>query len=172
MLFAAVSVAENSTPAPGALVYDRTRSASRNAQRFAQFGLMNSEFESIFRSLRAILESQGRGLSVIRDEPGRFCLEAPVGPATLKAWRGKARRALIPVAWAEIGKSGVSYHLMGIYENAALQASLSKRLKSCMSGKSCFTFKKNDASLTAELEQVTAKAVAGFRQAGFIQRAD
>ena len=130
---------------------------------------MPSELESIFLKLRTILQTHAEGLLVTADAPGRYCLEGHVGPATLRAWGATIKRPLIPVAWVEVGKSGVSYHLMGIYENAKLQRGMSKQLKTRLKGKSCFTFKTDDdASLAKELEQVTAQALAAFRTAGFI----
>ena len=130
---------------------------------------MPSEFESIFLKLRTILQRHAEGLLVTADAPGRYCLEGHVGPATVQAWGGKIKRPLIPVAWVEIGKSGVSYHLMGIYENATLKRGMSKQLKMRMKGKSCFTLKRtDDASLAKELERVTAQALTAFRMAGFI----
>lgn len=133
---------------------------------------MPSELESIFLKLRTILQTHAEGLLVTADAPGRYCLEGNVGPATLRAWGGKIRRPQIPVAWVEIQKSGVSYHLMGIYENKALQRTLSKQLKTRMTGKSCFNFKTaDDVSLATELEHVTARALAAFRAAGFISNA-
>jgi hypothetical protein len=122
---------------------------------------------SIFLKLRAILQAHAEGLLVTADTPGRYCLEGRAGPATLQAWGGKSKRPLIPVAWVEVGKSGVSYHLMGVYENAKLQRGMSKPLKTRMNGKSCFTVKADDdASLVKEIEQVTAQPFAAFRTAG------
>jgi hypothetical protein len=62
----------------------------------------------------------------------------------------------------------VSYHLMGVYGNSKLFAGVSKKLKARMQGKTCFNFKTIDEPLFEELEQLTAKAMTGFRKAGFI----
>jgi len=133
---------------------------------------MPSELESIFLKLRTILQMYADGLLVTADGPSRYCLEGNVGPATLRAWSGKIRRPRIPVAWVEVQKSSVSYHLMGIYENKTLQRTLSKQLKARMTGKTCFNFKTaDDLSLAKELEHVTARALAAFRTAGFISNA-
>ena len=98
----------------------------------------------------------------------KYGLYAKVGPATLKAWGGKMKKPVMPIAWVEIGKAYVSYHLMGIYMNAKLQASISKELKARMQGKSCFNFKKADEKLFAELDQLTAKSIEDSRKTGFI----
>ena len=130
---------------------------------------MQSDFESVFTTLRAILTKHADGLTVTEDAPHRYCLEGHVGPATLRAWRGKVKRPLIPVAWVEVGTSAVSYHLMAIYGNPKALDGMSKQLRARMSGKSCFNFKTIDqASLANELEQLTAQALAAFRRAGFI----
>jgi hypothetical protein len=78
------------------------------------------------------------------------------------------KRPRIPVAWIEIGKSYVSYHLMGLYGNAALSDGMSRELKSRMQGKTCFNFKSDHDGLFKELDQLTAKSIASLRKAGFI----
>jgi hypothetical protein len=125
---------------------------------------MKSEFDPVFAALRAILKKQGRSLSVADDTPTRYCLEAPIGPATLQAWGGKAKRPTIPVAWAEIGKSYVSFHLMAL---GAAPDMISTPLKARLQGKTCFNFSKVDLALFEELETLTAKSIAAFRNAGY-----
>ena len=125
---------------------------------------MKNEFESVFAALRAILKKQGSSLSVSDDTPTRYCLEAPIGPATLKAWGGKAKRPTIPVAWTEIGKSYVSFHLMSL---GAAQDAMSDALRARLQGKTCFNFSKTDPALFAELETLTTTSIAAFRKAGF-----
>ena len=129
---------------------------------------MLPEVESIFLRLRSILRKHAERLSVTADRPGRYCLEGKAGPAAVQAWGGKVRRAQIPVAWVEIGRSYVSYHLMGMYGNSAVRDGMSKGLKARMQGKTCFNFKTEDEALFKELEQVTDLGVNGFRDAGFI----
>src|ERR1044071_2682240 len=102
---------------------------------------MNPEFESIFVRLRGIIEKHSAKLTVKADAPGHYALEASVGPATLRAWGGKMKSRTIPVAWVQVGKAYVSYHLMGIYGNTRLRDSMSKELKARMQGKTCFNFK-------------------------------
>src|SRR4051794_7356311 len=120
--------------------------------------MASAEFESIFARLRGVLQKHVGSFSVT-DGPGNYCLAGNVGPATLRAWKGKMKRPIMPVAWISIGKAYVSYHLMGIYANQKLQKSLSKELKARMQGKTCFNFKKNDEALFRELEQVTARSI-------------
>jgi hypothetical protein len=125
---------------------------------------MSKDFDSAFKSLRAILERQASALSVSDDGPRRYCLDAPIGPATLKSWGGKAKRTTIPVAWAEVGKAYVSFHLMGL---EAVAASISPELKARLQGKTCFNFTAPDRELFEELEAVTAQSIAALRKAGY-----
>jgi hypothetical protein len=125
---------------------------------------MSKEFDSVFAHLRAILKRQSGSLSVADDGPKRFCLEAPIGPATLKSWGGKAKRKTIPVAWTEIGKAYVSFHLMGL---EAASSAISPALKARLQGKTCFNFSAPDRTLFEELETVTARSIAALRKAGY-----
>ena len=129
---------------------------------------MPTEFELIFERLRKILEKHAGRLSVKDESPHSYSLEAAIGPATLEAWGGKARRACIPVAWVQTGKAYLSYHLMGIYENTKLHERMSKELKARMQGKTCFNFKTIDEALFKELDELTGQAIAAFANAGFV----
>jgi hypothetical protein len=129
---------------------------------------MASDFQSVFVRLRAILQACAGTLAVKEDTPSCYCLEGAVGPATLKAWGGKIRTPRIPVAWVEVGKSAISYHLMPIAGNEKLISNMSKELRARMQGKTCFNFKMLDEALIPELEQLTLSAITGFKKAGFI----
>src|SRR5437016_14645068 len=113
---------------------------------------MATEFESIFARLRSILSKHGGTLQVKTDTPTCYCLEGKAGHAALRAWGGKMKKAMIPVAWVQIGKAYVNYHLMGVYENATLLDGMSKALKARIKGKNCFNFKSIVVSLFVELE--------------------
>jgi hypothetical protein len=125
---------------------------------------MPTEFDSVFARLKEILVKHAGQLAVKTDTTDCYCLEAPVGPATIRAWGGKARKTAIPVAWVEIGKAYVSFHLMAAYGRKTIPAPLRPR----MQGKTCFNFKTIDEPLFKELEQFTARGIAAFRKAGFI----
>ena len=122
----------------------------------------------VFARLRDLLQTHAGDFSVSHDTVERYGLEAPVGPATLKAWGGKARLARIPIAWVELRKNYVSYHLMGIDGNAKLTSSLSEPLRAHMQGKACFNFKTVDEELFEELRRVTAESLRSLKRAGFI----
>jgi hypothetical protein len=126
--------------------------------------LQQTAFEPVFIRLRAILQKHAGALAVKYDAPDCYSLVAPAGPAAIQAWRGKVRRPVIPVAWVQIGKAYVSYHLMGAYGCKTIPPALKAR----MQGKTCFNFKTSDEPLFQELEQLTAQAIAGMAKAGFI----
>lgn len=129
---------------------------------------MKPDFESIFARLRAILQKYAGTLTVKDDTPVCYCLDARAGPAAVQAWGGKVKRPRIPVAWVQIGKAYVSFHLMGIYGNTQLHDAMSKELKARMQGKTCFNFKTHDETLFQELERLTGQACAAFKKAGYI----
>jgi hypothetical protein len=120
---------------------------------------MPVEFEPIFKRLRAILQKHSTVLSVTENSPSRYCLGAPASP--------KMKRS-IPVAWTQIGKNYVSYHLMPVYGCPELREGMSKKLRTRMQGKSCFNFKVADEMLFEELEELTVRGFAVFRKAGYI----
>ena len=123
-------------------------------------------FADVFQSLRRVLETHASTLLVGENTSTKYCLEAAVGPATLRAWGGKVRRPRIPVAWVEVGKSYVSYHLMGV-SVPAVQSRVSQAMKARMQGKTCFNFTVIDAALLTELDSLTAASITAFQKAGF-----
>lgn len=122
----------------------------------------------IFAQLKGILQRHATGFAVAADSPTRFAIDAEPGPATLQAWRGQMRRTRIPVAWVEINKAYVSYHLMGA-GHPNVQRAISKPLAARMQGKTCFNFTTIDAALFRELGEATALGLAAFRDDGFIR---
>jgi hypothetical protein len=129
---------------------------------------MSASFEPVFQRLRAALKKHASKLSVSHDTAEHYGLEASVGPATVKAWGGKAKGAKMPVAWVEVKKNYVSYHLMGIYMNPKLEAELSESLRGHMHGKSCFNFKEVDDALFKELDGVTTESLNALKKGEFI----
>jgi hypothetical protein len=128
----------------------------------------STDFKTLFARLRAILLLHSGDYAVTQDTETCYSLEAKAGPAAIKAWRGKVNRPMIPVAWVEIGKSYVSYHLMGVYGDKKLLEGMSKGLKVRMQGKTCFNFKGDDETLFMELEKLTAEGLLSFKRSGFV----
>ena len=131
--------------------------------------MASSELEVVFASLRSILEKHSDGLSSSDDSAKRYCLEGRTGPATLRSWGGKMKKTTIPVAWVEIQKAYVSYHLMGAYSDPKACIGVSKELQARKQGKACFNFKTADPRLLKELEALTERACRAFKTAGFIE---
>jgi len=127
-----------------------------------------NSLQPVFARLRDVLRAHAGSFSVNHDTAERYGLEAPVGPATLRAWGGKAKVAKIPIAWVEVRKNYVSYHLMGIDGNAELITGLSKPMRARMQGKSCFNFTAVDEALFEELQGVTAASLRAMKKAEFI----
>ena len=78
------------------------------------------------------------------------------------------KKPIIPVAWVQIAKGYVSYHLMGVNGNAKLCDGMSQELKARMQGKTCFKFKAADDELFAELDRLTCESITALRSAGFV----
>ena len=129
---------------------------------------MSPQFQPIFAQLRNTLEKHADSFIVGHDTADHYGLDAPVGPATIRAWGGKVKSRTIPVAWVQVSKSYVSYHLMGVYANPRLLDGVSQGLLARMQGKSCFNFKAVDEALFQELERLTIETLAGMRRAGYI----
>ena len=109
-----------------------------------------ADFEAVEARLRQILEPHRKDLSVTKDGPGGMVLELP-------GYEGKPWGY---VAGTQINKRYVSFHLMSVYTDPELLASMSPELRKRMQGKSCFNFTKIDEPLIAELEAVAARGIA------------
>ena len=122
----------------------------------------------VFAQLRAYLQRQRGTLAETSNTAKQYRLEGAVGPSTVAAWGGRAKKPTTPVAWVVLGKTYVSYHLMGMYGNRQLLATLSNELRDRMQGKTCFNFSSIDKTLFKELERVTERSIVAFRKTGFI----
>lgn len=129
---------------------------------------MPPQLQSVFVRLREVLEKHADRFRIGRTTEAHFSLDAPPGPATLRAWGGKSRNRMIPVAWVQLGKSYVSYHLMGIGGNPKLLEGCSAGLRARMQGKACFNFTKVDEKLVEELSDLTTRSLEGMRKAEYI----
>jgi hypothetical protein len=116
-------------------------------------------FEKMFLALRAILKKHAAKLSVAADKPGNYYLNAGT------------RKDGMPLCFgaAKINKSYVSFHLMPVYCCPDLLEGMSDTLQARMQGKSCFNFKKIEASQIKELTALTKAGLERFKQAGFLE---
>jgi len=115
----------------------------------------NAEFAQVYAELRALMIESAAGMIVAQDGEDGLVMHAPI-PHPLKPnlpmWFGAV----------QIGKAYVSYHLMPLYMNAAMQARVTPALKKRMQGKTCFNFKAVDEAVFAELEVLTRAAADAF----------
>src|SRR5262245_12847119 len=107
------------------------------------------DLQPVHDRLKRIFDPYRAKLVVSKDGPGGVYLELP-------GYEGKPWGY---VGGTRLGKRYVSFYLMGAYDGS-LQASMSPELRKRMQGKTCFNFTKFDEPLFADLEAVTAKAIA------------
>jgi hypothetical protein len=117
-----------------------------------------ADLHAVEARLRAILNPYRDRLHVTKEGPEGIYLELPGSEGKPWGYVGGTR----------VGKAYVSYYLMGAYDGG-LQASMSPALRKRMQGKTCFNFTKIDEALFAELETVTAAAIA--RQPQIVEEA-
>lgn len=114
-----------------------------------------NEFPIVFEELKRILKPYAGRLTVTTDTPDTYSLEGP--------YSQKWKRELV-FGSAQIKKNYVSFHLMAVYMYPALLEGISPGLKKRMQGKPCFNFKKVEAGLFRELEDLTRKGIVKFRE--------
>jgi hypothetical protein len=112
-----------------------------------------TDFEAVHARLREIVLKHRGDLAVTKDGPAGMALEIP----------GLEGKPWGYVAGTRVGKSYVSYYLMPVYASPELAASVSPALAKRKQGKACFNFTKVDEDLLAELEDLTARGIPGFR---------
>jgi hypothetical protein len=117
------------------------------------------EFAEVFAALKGILEPYEKHLHVLPYKPEFYCLVT-----RLAVHKGK------PVWFASIrmGKNYVSYHLMPVYMNAAMQKRIPPELKKRIRGKACFNFSKVDPGLFRQLSDLTAVGFEGYRALKYV----
>src|ERR1700704_5141036 len=108
-------------------------------------------FPEVFRRLRQIMAGPGPPPLVATDGPQGYSVSVDRPNIT-----PEARRYFGGV---KIGKSYVSYYLIGVYADPRLITGMSSELRKRMQGKSCFNFTKVDEDLFAELAGLTERAV-------------
>ena len=120
---------------------------------------MPSVLPSVFAQLRTVLAKHAGALTVKTDTASCYCLEGGLHPK---------HQTPMPIAWVQLGKAYVSYHLMPIYGCPELLDRFSPDLRAHMQGKSCFNFRSVDPALFAELDQLTAQGLKVFKKAGYL----
>jgi hypothetical protein len=116
---------------------------------------MKPEFEEVFAALKALLKKHERTLKVLKDEPQEYTLVTKSNSnGGQPMWFGSVRA----------GKAYVSFHLMPLYYNPAMNALVPPALKKRMQGKTCFNFKGVDKELFAELKTLTQEGLDSYRR--------
>ena len=111
------------------------------------------DLPAVHDRLRQLLDPYRADLSVTADGPAGMALEVP----------GLEGKPWGYVAGTRLGKRYVSLYLMPVYADPALSASVSPALAKRRQGKSCFNFTTIDEPLFAELGDLAAKGIPGFR---------
>ena len=125
---------------------------------------MSPEFQSAFESLKAVFAPYIEHLQVLADTPTGYLLHGRV-PSPFKQHKGQ------PMYFGSVrlGKAYVAFHLMPLYMNEPLTATISPALKKRMQGKTCFNFKvAPELEILEELERLTKDGFACFRGKGWV----
>jgi len=113
----------------------------------------NHDFEIVHDRLKAVIRNHSDGLVITKDGPAGIALEVP----------GLEGKPWGYVAGTRLGKSYVSYYFMPVYASPELAATVSPELEKRKQGKACFNFTRIDEPLFAELEDLTARGISGYR---------
>jgi hypothetical protein len=116
-------------------------------------------FQITFARLKKTLQKYEKRLTVTADTPNGYSLDA--------GYSDKFKRTIY-FGGVQIKKNYVSFYLMPVYAFPELLEGISPALKKRMQGKSCFNFTTIDDEMLAELEELTARGVAWFKQAGWV----
>jgi hypothetical protein len=117
------------------------------------------KFAPVFAALKQAFSGCVAGLQVTGDSPVEYTLMTQ-GPSPFPQHKGQ------PMYFGQVrvGKAYVAFHLMPLYMNAKLTATISPALKKRMQGKTCFNFKAMpEAELLAELKSLAEAGAECFR---------
>ncbi|MFW6338417.1 MAG: hypothetical protein ACOC25_05770 [Alkalispirochaetaceae bacterium] len=113
----------------------------------------------LFERLKEILEPYESELTLVRDKPDDYYLDAGKNPKNGKPYFFGA---------VQIRKHYVSFHLMPVYLYPELLENISRDLKRRMQGKSCFNFRRSDEPLIAELEDLVRAGFQRYQEDGLV----
>ena len=125
---------------------------------------MAADFESAFQALKAIFTPYADRLHVKADTPTNYALYSRV-PSPFPQHKGHG----MYFGSVHIGKAYVAFHLMPLYMNERLTATISPALKKRMQGKTCFNFKAvPEVALITELKRLTDSGFECFKEKGWV----
>src|SRR5437660_497641 len=98
--------------------------------------MASTNFEPAFKALKDVFRGSAKKLIIKADTPVEYTLVTK-SPSPFPQHKGH------PMWFGSVkaGKAYVSFHLMPLYMNDALTATISPDLKKRMQGKTCFNFK-------------------------------
>jgi len=118
-----------------------------------------AKIPAVFAALKGILEPYVKASPCSPLQAGiLLSCNSSVRPQGEAAWFAAIR----------MGKNYVSYHLMPVYMNPALQKHISPELKKRMQGKACFNFSEVDPALFRQLTELTATGFEGYRTLKYV----
>ena len=120
---------------------------------------MASDFEAVFAALKTVFGNHAGKLFVKADTASEYTLLGRI-PSPFPQHKGQ------PMYFGSVrlGKAYVAFHLMPLYMNEELTATISPALKKRMQGKSCFNFKSApEPELVSELKRLTDEGYKSFR---------
>lgn len=117
------------------------------------------EFTSVFSALKALLVPYAGSTTVSTDTETEYYLNS--------RYIQKNKKPLFFAA-VQIKKNYVSFHLMPVYVEPTLLATMSDELKQRMQGKSCFNFTRTEPALFRELALLTKTGYEHYQQAGLL----
>jgi hypothetical protein len=114
----------------------------------------------IAEALRSLLRPYTDRLDVARDDRVDYYLQTK---------KPAYKKGPLMFAAVRVGKAYVSFHLLPIYMNESLKATISPALRKRMQGKACFNFKAvPEPALLDELRKLTEAGFRSFEAAGYI----
>ena len=119
---------------------------------------MPNDSEAIFAALKEIFAPYVDRLTTKADSATEYTLHGRT-PSPFPQHKGQP----MYFGAVRLGKAYVSFHLMPLYMDEALTATISPALKKRMQGKTCFNFKTPpDPELLAELKRLTKTGFNAF----------
>jgi len=121
-------------------------------------------FDDIFAALKQVFGKHGKQLHVKVDTATEYTLLGRV-PSPFPQHKGQ------PMYFGSVrlGKAYVAFHLMPLYMNEELTATISPELKKRMQGKTCFNFKATpEPEQLAELKRLTDAGYKSFQAKDWI----
>jgi hypothetical protein len=120
---------------------------------------MSSDFPGAFNALRDILRRHADGMVVQTDSPTEFVIATrALAPNGRPMWFG----------YVSLKKSAVTYHLMPLYFNPKLQATVPAELLPRQQGKTCFNVKRPDPALFQMLDDLTRRGREAWARQGML----